>query len=325
MKKTGARNISIICFIMFLILLISLWICIDNDEISMIIIKIVYSFMSLILLAYIFFQIQNYYKTNIGFTEKEIIITEKHKHTEIPYIEVKNVQYVMRRVIDSKRDKGSQIKDIDNFRGYSPYYDLINDQNELLATIDLGLFNEDVLNKNFLQRGIEVYSKKGFMKPVKRRMSGKVIDKLREYGMCNTESQNVKGYIDYYNSIITLENSKRAEIGRYIFSLGLFVCAIFLTVKYISFLIVGVICIVFSIGWKQKTDLKPFMQIDDKYKTGCVFWGNDINEFIVFFENGEMKRKDISASIQVKSPVLNDMNYCVVNTSMDIVMVGRID
>lgn len=324
MKKTGARNISIVCFIMFLILLIGLWICIGNDEISQIIIKIVYSILSVILLVYVFFQIQHYYVTNIQFTGKGIIITEKHKHIEIPYIQIKNVQYVMRRVIDSKKDKGIQIKDIDNFRGYSPYYDLINDQNELLETIDLDLFNEHILNKNFLQRGIEVYSKTGFMKPVKRTMSGKVIDKLRECGIYNTKAQNVREYINYYNSMITLENDRKTEIGRYVFSLGLFVCAIFLAVKYISFLIVGVICIVFSIGWKQKINLKPFMQISDEYKAGCVFWGDDVNEFIVFFENGEMKRKDISASVQVKNPVLNDINYCVVNAIMDIVLVGKV-
>ena len=55
MKKTGARNISIVCFIMFLILLIGLWICIGNNEISQIIIKIVYSILSVILLVYVFF------------------------------------------------------------------------------------------------------------------------------------------------------------------------------------------------------------------------------------------------------------------------------
>lgn len=37
-----------------------------------------------------------------------------------------------------------------------------------------------------------------------------------------------------------------------------------------------------------------------------------------------MKRKDISVSVQVHTPVLNDIIYCVINVSLDIVMIGQI-
>lgn len=310
---------------MFLTLFVGLWLCISNDGVLMIIVKSVYSVMLIIILVYVSLQIRHYYMANIEFKEKEMIITDNHKYTEIPYIQIKNVQYVMRRVIDSKKEKGIQEKDIDNFRGYSPYYDLINGQEELLETIDLDLFNEDILNKNFLQRGIEVYSRTGFMKPIKRRMSGKVIDRLKECGMSSMQVQDVKGYINYYNTIVRIENDKKLDIGKYFFSLGFFVFMIFLATRFFSFLITGILCIIFSIGWKRKINLKPDMQITDEYKAGYVFWGSDINEFIVFFENGEMKRKNISGNVPVCAPVLNDMNYCVINVSQDIVLLGAIE
>lgn len=324
MKKASVRNISIACLILFLALLICLWLCISNDDILMIIVKSIYSVMLIIILVYVILQIRHYYVANIEFKEKEMVITDRNKYTKIPYVQIKNVQYVMRRVTDSKKGKGTQEKDIDSFRGYSPYYDLINEQDELLETIDLDLFNEEILNNNFLQRGIGVYSRTGFMKPVKRKMSGKAIDSLREYGISTVQTQDIKEYINYYNAMVHTENNKKSDIGKCFLGLGFFAFMIFLATGFFSFLIAGIICMIFSIGWKRKINLKLDMQITDEYKAGYVFWGKDGNEFIVFFENGEMKRKDISVSVQVHTPVLNDIIYCVINFSLDIVMIGQI-
>lgn len=263
-----------------------------------------------------------YYKSDIRFFENMIKISYEKMKKAIYYSEIKEVRYVMRNSQISKKEKGISIQDIKNYRGCVPYYDIIGVDGELMATIDLMIWKDFEIEKYFLMNGITVYTKEGMKQPKRKRMTGVILEKLSGNPMQPISYQNIECFVDRVNQNIKMKNSNQFSILKNIIMTGIFILVIYIFSGFLSFLIMGVMCILTGTIFGKKAKKNPYMQPDDAYEAGWIYWGIDTNNFMLYFKEGQMERKELKEIMVMQSAKVNELNYCVMNHTLDVVVIG---
>lgn len=322
MKKKSFYPILIIVSIAACIgLWLALWV-IDRETVG--IIKLVLTLLLLPFMGCAVVCAVEYYKSDIRFFETMVKISYKKIKKAIYYSEIKEVRYVMRNSRISKKEKGIPIQNIKNYRGCTPYYDIIGINDEMMATIDLMIWKERDIEEFFLMNGIKVYTKEGMKQPRRKRMTGEMLEKLSNYPMKPIDYQDIQTFVDETNQKIRLKNGNQFSVWKNIIVAGIFILAVYTFSGFLSFLIIGVVCVLTGIIFGVKSKRFPYMQKEDVYEAGWVYWGRDVGDFMLYFKEKRMERKNWQKGTVLQSAKVNELNYCVVNTSMDIVMVGRI-
>lgn len=321
MKKKSFFPILIIVSIAACIgLWFALWV-IDRETAG--IIKLVLTLLLLPFMGCAVICAVGYYKSDIRFFENMVKISYEKIKKVIYYSEIKEVRYVMRNSQISKKEKGIPIQNIKNYRGCTPYYDIIGVNDELMATIDLMIWKERDIEEFFLMNGIKVYTKDGMKQPRRKRMTGEMLEKLLNNPMKSIDYQGIQTFVNETNQKIRLKNSNQFSVWKNIIVVGIFILAVYILSGFLSFLIIGVVCVLTGIIFGVKSKRFPYMQKENVYEAGWVYWGRDVGDFMLYFKEKRMERKDWQKGIVLQSAKVNELNYCVINNTLHMVVMSR--
>ena len=242
------------------------------------------------------------YKYHVTFYDTVLEYSNGEKvHKHVAYHDIKKVQF----------------RGVQTAVGYiMPFYDLLNEKEDVLCTIELFMVDIDNLTQLFVERGITVEDKDGQIISPKKRLTGENIHILQENPIHGLDRTAIEKYGNLYNREIDILNKRKLALARNLFIAGGAMLVFGIGLNALSFLVTGIVALIAGGIYRCLLcllDKPPFLKFEGYYEGGMVYWGNDPSDFIIYSKNGEMKRENIDSCLLAGNPRVHNVNYCMMN------------